>query len=200
MMLPIALLSCADVLPGPAPCAQARLASVCRGDECHPNNEFCPPITTDASCGEVPHSGRDGHVLTWGLSYRTPSAQECCERCKQHPGHCNSWTFCGLPVCWGLDTGHNHTFGECWLRRLKDVTAPSSFRQRGKYTDQWLRQHRRIRPGCKSNQPWACSPTHVPYTSGAIGGGPVDEPNVQYVTGGAWGKVFVSKLSGSMTL
>ena len=26
--------------------------------------------------------------------------------------------FCPLPICWGLDTGWNHTFGECWVRKL----------------------------------------------------------------------------------
>ena len=175
---------------GPAPCAP--LPQLCNLlGECHPDNQHCPPVTTNPSCGEVPHSGRDGAVLTWGLSYKTASAQECCDRCKGHPKGCNSWTFCGLPVCWGLDTGHNHTYGECWLRRLKDVRAVnSSFRQRGKYTAQWLSQHRRARPGCKRNEPWACSPTHVPYTSGALGGPPFD-PEERYVTGGGWGKVFV---------
>ena len=92
------------VLDGPAPCAYA-LAEVCSDGKCHPNNQDCPPVTTDPTCGEHPHSGRDGALLTWGLSYRTRSAQECCNQCKQHPKHCNSWTFCGLPVCWGLDTG-----------------------------------------------------------------------------------------------
>ena len=110
---------------------------------------------------------------------------------RSHPKKCNSWTFCGLPVCWGLDTGHNHTYGECWLRRLSgDVQAIDTFRQRGKYTEQWLSQHRKARPGCKRNEPWACAPTHVPYTSGALGGLPFD-PSERYVTGGGWGKVVV---------
>ena len=81
-------------------------------------------------------------MLTWGLTYKTSSAKDCCDRCKAHKRGCNSWTFCGLPVCWGLDTGHNHTFGEFWLRRLKSVKANNSFRQRGRYTRQWLRKHR----------------------------------------------------------
>lgn len=183
----------AEVLSGPAPCATSILQQKCNdAGECHPNNEQCPPVTTDLSCGEIPHSGRDGNLITWGLTYRTASAQECCDKCKSHQRRCNSWTFCGLPVCWGLDTGHNHTFGECWLRRLSEAQAysNSSFRQRGKYTDQWLKQHRRARPTCKQNEPWACSPTHVPYTSGALIG-PVHDPKARYVTGGGWGKVFV---------
>ena len=82
--------------------------------------------------------------------------------------------------------------GECWLRRLDpaQLHANSSFRQRGKYTDQWLRQHRGSRAGCKRNEPWACSPTHVPYTSGALGGTPFN-PSESYVTGGGWGKVYI---------
>ena len=193
--LPLAVLTlvfacmAAQVLHGPAPCA-THLPEVCTDGLCHPDNAECPPVTTDPSCGEHPHSGRDGQVLTWGLTYKTSSAQDCCDRCKAHKRGCNSWTFCGLPVCWGLDTGHNHTFGECWLRRLKNVKANNSFRQRGRYTRQWLRKHRLARPGCQRNQPWACSPTHVPYTSGALGGPPYD-PAEQFVTGGGWGNVWV---------
>ena len=179
-----------DVLSTAAPCAQAPLPAVCHGAQCHPDNSACPPVTTHQSCGEHPHSGRDGTVLTWGLSYRTASAQECCDRCKAHPRRCNSWTFCPLPVCWGLDTGHNHTYGECWLRRLKDVQAESQFRQRGQYTREWLRRHRRARSGCQRNEPWACSPTHVPYTSGALGG-PAYDAAARYETGGGWGNVWV---------
>ena len=43
-----------------------------------------------------------------GVGHRAKSAQECCDKCKKH-GRCNSWTFCGIDVCWGLDTGWNHT-------------------------------------------------------------------------------------------
>ena len=181
-----------EILHGPAPCAQAPLAQICRDGLCHPDNSQCPPVTTDPSCGEHPHSARDGHVLTWGLSYKTTSAQECCTKCKEHRAGCNSWTYCPLPVCWGLDTGHNHTFGECWLRRLKatDVSSAKAWRQRGAYTPEWLHRHRRARPGCKHNEPWTCSPTHVPYTSGALGG-PSYDPAVQYETGGGWGNVWV---------
>ena len=155
-------------------------------------------MTTDLSCGEHPHSGRDGQLLNWGLTYRVGSAQECCDRCKVHPRQCNSWTFCGLPVCWGLDTGHNHTYGECWLRKLKpaQVTASSSFRQRGQYTQQWLKQHRKVRPGCRHKAPWTCPPTHMPYTSGALGG-PRFDPSERFETGGGWGKVWVRAVPGT---
>ena len=122
----------AQILRGPAPCSLAPLREVCRDGVCHPNNEDCPPVTTDPTCGEVPHSGRDGALLTWGLSYKTSSAQECCDRCKLHPKGCNSWTFCSLPICWGLDTGNNHTFGEvcagspCTSPRLRSRRLASS--------------------------------------------------------------------------
>ena len=186
----IIIVSVAYVEAAPAACAES-LSSVCRrAGECHLDNAHCPPVKTDPTCGEHPHSGRDGSLLTWGLTFRTSSAQECCDKCKTHSKKCNSWTFCGLPVCWGLDTGHNHTFGECWLRRLLDVRANNTFRQRGRYTDQWLEQHRHARPGCRRNEPWACSPTHVPYTSGALGG-PAYDPSEAFVTGGGWGNVFV---------
>lgn len=100
------------VREGGHPCSNAPLPELCRDGLCHPDNEACPPVTTELSCGEHPHSGRDGSLLTWGLSFRAASAQDCCDKCKEHPKKCNSWTFCPLAVCWGLDTGHNHTFGE----------------------------------------------------------------------------------------
>ena len=72
----------------------------------------CPGVTTHETCGEEPHSDRGGKGRTFGVSFRAKSAQECCDKCKTHPKGCNSWTFCGYPVCFGLDTGWNHTFGE----------------------------------------------------------------------------------------
>ena len=201
-MVPTALWvvgSNATILHGPAPCTQQRpYPEQCSADGCHPNNENCPPVTTALSCGEHPHSRRDGQLLTWGLSYRVGSAQECCDRCKAHPRQCNSWTFCGLPVCWGLDTGHNHTYGECWLRKLMpvQVRTNASFRQRGRYTKQWLKQHRRARSGCKLNALWTYSPTHVPYTSGALGGPPFN-PSEPFETGGGWGNVWVRAVQGT---
>ena len=119
----LTLLSPSEVLHGPAPCTKTPLAEICHtGEQCHPDNKLCPPVTTEPSCGEVPHSGRDGAVLAWGISNRARSAQECCDKCKSHSRQCNSWTFCGLPVCWGLDTGHNHTYGEVRITTLYMIT------------------------------------------------------------------------------
>ena len=127
----------ADVLDGPAPCSRAPLEEICHDGKCHPDNSLCPPVTTEPSCGEWPHSGRDGAVLTWGLSYRASSAQACCDKCKAHPRRCNSWTFCPLTVCWGLDTGHNHTFGgahaEAAFKRAPCGNAS------GRITSHWLK-------------------------------------------------------------
>ena len=102
------------------------------------------------------------------------SGQECCDACLEHarknPNRaCNSWVFCPLPVCWGLDTGAlaqsestrvgrvwvllgpcvtsstsglagwNHTFGECWLKRQEDVNHPL-YGQRGEYTADYRRK------------------------------------------------------------
>lgn len=69
----------------------------------------CPGVTTHATCGEEPHSDRGGKGRTFGVSHRAKSAQECCDKCKSwtRQGGCNSWTFCGYPVCFGLDTGWN---------------------------------------------------------------------------------------------
>ena len=86
----------------------------------------CPGVITDATCGEEPHSDRGGRGLTFGVSHRAKSAQDCCDKCKAHAKGCNSWTFCGYPVCFGLDTGWNHTFGgTCSGSTLPPLVCPS---------------------------------------------------------------------------
>ena len=86
----------------------------------------CPGVTTKEQCGEEPHTDRGGRTLAFGVGHRAKSAQDCCDKCTAHSkGNtdkgCNSWTFCGYPVCWGLDTGWNHSFGEWYA--LRDLIA-----------------------------------------------------------------------------
>ena len=111
------------------PCDKVSRSQHCCGDgACNGGEDEitcladCPGVTTDAMCGEEPHSDRGGRGLTFGVSHRAKSPQDCCDKCTAHAranpratgnkGPCSSWTFCNLPVCWGLDTGWNHTFGE----------------------------------------------------------------------------------------
>ena len=112
------------------------------------------------------------------------------DKCKKH-GKCNSWTFCGLPVCWGLDTGWNHTFGECWLRSIDDPNKlNSTFGQRGKLSHIFRAKHLHARPQCAKDHSWhACPPTHVPWTSGSLGGPAVDK-GARWQTGGGWGHIM----------
>merc|ERR1712216_551353 len=144
------------------------------------------------------HSDRGGRGLTFGVGHRTDSAQECCDKCKalkeHEKGPCNSWTFCGLPVCWGLDSGWNHTFGECWLRHLEPDHAASptlkDFGQRGKYTEEFRQKHMNVRPECADkSKPWACPPTHVAWTSGSFGS---KTDSAEYQTGGGWGNMVIT--------
>ena len=174
----------------------------CTGDESIVNClADCPGVTTQPQCGEEPHSDRGGRGLTFGVSHRAKSAQDCCDKCTKHPGKCNSWTFCGLPVCFGLDTGWNHTFGECWLRKLEDPAKPT-FGQRGEYSMRYRLKMLKTRKMCTDiNTPgglspnWACPPTHVPWTSGSIGV-PVDL-STKWQTSGGWGNMRVHKLRGN---
>lgn len=157
----------------------------------------CPGVATDATCGEEPHSDRGGRGLTFGVGHRATSAQDCCDKCKKRSTHdkkpCNSWTFCNLPVCWGLDTGWNHTYGECWLRSLEDPLK-QTFGQRGVLTAAFRAEHMLTRGQCKTNPEWhTCPPSHVPWTSGSLGGPAVDL-SVQYQTGGGWGNMQWSKV------
>ena len=76
-----------------------------------------------------------------------------------------------LPVCWGLDTGWNHTFGECWLKWQKDPASPL-FGQRGAYSEEYRSKHEHVRGG---------PPSHVPWTGGVIG--KVVDHSVRWTTG-----------------
>ena len=139
--------------------------------------EDCPGVTTAQVCNEEPHSDTGGVAVVFGIKHRTASAQECCDACSRHASNhrekpCNSWVFCPLPICWGLDTGWNHTFGECWLKWQADITRPL-FGQRGSYSDEFRNKHRAVRGG---------PPSHVPWTGGVIGGAPWDR-SVKWTTG-----------------
>lgn len=151
----------------------AALAATCGDRKCEPPEtiatcfEDCPGITTQPVCGEEPHSDTGGAAVVFGINHRATSAQDCCDRCQAHAAKpknkkrpCNSWVFCPLPVCWGLDTGWNHTFGECWLK-YQDNPAKPLYGQRGSYSPEYRRRHRHVRTG---------PPTHVPWTGGVIGG------------------------------
>jgi hypothetical protein len=88
----------------------------------------------------------------------------CCDKCQEHAAKhakrpCTSWVFCPLPICWGLDTGWNHTFGECWLKWQADPAHPL-YGQRGAYTAEFRHKYRSVRTG---------APSHVPWTGGVIG-------------------------------
>ena len=153
----------AVVLNGPHPCHLVQ--GVLRRQRPVPSGQPATPGSHDGSlrAASIRTRAGDGTVPTWGPSYRAASAQDCCDKCKSHKRLCNSWTFCGLPVCWGLDTGHKpHTHGECWLRRLADVSAESQWRQRGQRASPsgsvGTGAHEARALHMKYTEPWACSP------------------------------------------
>jgi hypothetical protein len=125
-----------------------------------------------------PHSDTGGHAVVFGINHRAESAQDCCDRCAAHAKNpknakrpCNSWVFCPLPICWGLDTGWNHTYGECWLKWQAD-TSHALYGQRGRYSAEYRARYRSIRTG---------APSHVPWTGGVLGTTP--DLSVQWTTG-----------------
>ena len=101
----------------PVSCSKRRRRRCCGDGKCNgPENivscpEDCPGVTTQPQCGEEPHSDTGGVAVVFGIKHKTESAQSCCDKCREHaanPKHkrpCNSWVYCPLPVCWGLDTG-----------------------------------------------------------------------------------------------
>jgi len=183
---------------GDGKCNGAETENSCLGD--------CPGVTTTETCGEEPHSDRGGKTLTFGVGHRATSAQDCCDRCSAHAqknplNQCNSWTFCGYPVCWGLDTGWNHTFGECWLRHLNEPDKPT-FGQRGAYAPEYREKMLHTRRACTSmdtpgglSPGWACPPTHVPWTSGSLG--VKADLSVRWQTGGGWGNMRTHRLDAN---
>ena len=127
---------------------------------------------------------------------------------KNHKSNpCNSWTFCNAPVCWGLDTGWNHTFGECWLRHMRPAEdgtpAAPTFGQRGAYGAEYRQKMLRTRKACTTDLPgglsegWSCPPTHVPWTSGTLGAKP--DLSVKWQTGGGWGNMRIHQLAADGT-
>ena len=112
------------------------------------NLASCPGVTTQPMCGEEQHTDMAGNVIKFGVGHRAASAQDCCDKCATHAqAHatkgraCNIWTFCGLPVCWGLDSGWNHTYGECWLKHQPRPERPEAGAY-GAYPDGYRRKHR----------------------------------------------------------
>lgn len=79
------------------------------------------PVPED--CFMEEHADYAGPALTWGLTYKLPSAAQCCQECKQRSKaqpngeRCHVWVFCGSLTgeCWSPDIW-NHTTGECWLK------------------------------------------------------------------------------------
>jgi hypothetical protein len=156
----------------------------CGDGKCEAPEDFescladCPGVTTPSQCGEEPHSDPGGEAVAWGLTHKTASAAECCDRCAAHAADpknakkpCNSWVFCQLPQCWSLDTAHKHTFGECWLKWQVDPKRPL-YGQRGRYTDEFRKRHRNAHKGGLNvdGTPRNLSvPTHVPWTGGVMG-------------------------------
>ena len=47
------------------------------------------PIENE-KCWPNEHSGYDGFALTWGMTFRTKTASECCDACRKHTDICGS--------------------------------------------------------------------------------------------------------------
>ena len=59
--------------------ANANLVRVYGEEEFPMENEKCWPNE---------HSGYDGFALTWGMTFRTKTASECCDACRKHAEIC----------------------------------------------------------------------------------------------------------------
>ncbi|XP_073014318.1 uncharacterized protein [Typha latifolia] len=76
-------------------------------------------------CRGLEHLELWGDAVKWGTNHRVNSPKECCEACKamckekDGPCLCDSWVFCGDRERCG------EKFGECWLKKQKDVLFPA---------------------------------------------------------------------------
>jgi len=198
---------------GVAHCTDSRTSHCCGDGVCNGAENInnclsdCPGVTTLDTCGEEPHSDRGGRTLSFGVGHRADSPQACCDKCRAHARSgkqppCNSWTFCGYPVCWGLDTGWNHSFGECWLRHLEDAAKPT-FGQRGSYAPSYRQKMLHTRRACTEDKPgglsdgWSCPPTHVPWTSGSLD--VRQDLSSKWQTSGGWGNMRIHQLAADGT-
>ncbi|KAI5602134.1 hypothetical protein POPTR_001G150300v4 [Populus trichocarpa] len=65
-----------------------------------------------------------GGAVKWGSDHKFNSSKECCQACKamctgiDGPCLCDTWVFCGNKKACGSK------FGECWLKKQKDIYAP----------------------------------------------------------------------------
>ncbi|GKV12707.1 hypothetical protein SLEP1_g23825 [Rubroshorea leprosula] len=75
-------------------------------------------------CRGIEHLELWGDAVKWGSEFKSNSAEQCCMACKEMckgddgPCLCDSWVFCGNRGACGS------RFGECWLKKQKDVLVP----------------------------------------------------------------------------
>mmetsp|Transcript_19761 Transcript_19761/g.37670 ORF Transcript_19761/g.37670 Transcript_19761/m.37670 type:complete len:266 (+) Transcript_19761:182-979(+) len=70
---------------------------------------------------------------------------------------CNVWVFCGERQCFSFDI-HNHSRGECWLKRVADPANPEPWNGGPLAFPKEMREARR------AEWPWAVSPEHWPWS------------------------------------
>ncbi|PKA58886.1 DNA excision repair protein ERCC-4 [Apostasia shenzhenica] len=76
-------------------------------------------------CRGVEHLELWGAAVKWGTDHKFNTSMECCQACKSMcsgadgPCLCDSWVFCGDRERCGKK------FGECWLKKQKDVMFPA---------------------------------------------------------------------------
>ncbi|CDY42959.1 hypothetical protein BRARA_A01836 [Brassica rapa] len=86
-------------------------------------------------CGGVANLELWGPAVKWGTDFKFESPGECCKACKamcsgnDGPCLCDTWVFCGNKQACGPK------FGECWLKKQKDVLVPD--RQEGGQKVMW---------------------------------------------------------------
>lgn len=83
----------------------------------------------DKKCYFYEHTELWGDVVVWGSTLKVDTAQECCDKCRNHKVNgpdeldCNVWVFCGdKDKC-------RSQYQECWLKHLVHPEASKPARQ-----------------------------------------------------------------------
>ncbi|XP_057798896.1 uncharacterized protein LOC131014817 [Salvia miltiorrhiza] len=108
----------------PSSSGDSKMSSLGFGDGNGGNSEVVEVSGGGGCCRGIPKLELWGAAVKWGTDFKFNSSEQCCEACKamctgkDGPCLCDSWVFCGNKEACG------EKFGECWLKKQKDVLLP----------------------------------------------------------------------------
>ncbi|CAI9775588.1 unnamed protein product [Fraxinus pennsylvanica] len=136
ILLLIGLVSCSmvymfvsSVLRPSVPANDSNVESLVLAESYENGEKWVNGVESGGATGGLCCKGIDnlelwGAAVKWGTDFKFNSSGECCKACKamctgnDGPCLCDTWVFCGNKQACG------NKFGECWLKKQKDLLAP----------------------------------------------------------------------------